>query len=255
MVQPMSKQQAARQARGWTVVALAALVGVAACSDLMGNKNGEPTTLTFRSTGGARASVGVAGVAGVSLAAIPVTGNGHTVDVQQVDATFDKVKLERVHRSGEEDSDAENEQDSDSKNDEAFGASNITVALPLDSGSVSPITQEIPAGTYDELQLRARALRVRGTYDGQVFDVTVPVNAKIETKLEPPFTVTSSTDRPNITVKIEVPAWFRNADGSVVDPRRLTTDESQRQAFVKRVRASFRSFKDKDRDGVDSDSR
>ena len=225
-----------------------AVVGAAACSDVLAPGNGQGTTLTFRSS--TRAPSGSV----ASLAMIPVTGGGHTVDVQKVDVLFDQVKLERVHTGDERDSDA-NEEDSDLRNEEVFRSGPVTIALPLDGGSVSPFTQALPVGLYDELQMKARSLRLQGTYDGQTFDVTVPVDVKLETRLNPPLNIAAATDRPDITVDVNVLSWFKASDGTVIDPRLLATDGSLRSAFRSRVRSSFRAFKDKNRDGVDSDSR
>ncbi len=233
---------------GVLVVLGVAVIGVAACSDVLSPGGGQATTLSFRSS--TRASSGSI----ASLGMIPVSGGGHTVDIQKVDVLFDQVKLERVHTGDERDSDA-NEADSDLRNEEVFRSGAVTVALPLDGGSVSPFTQALPVGMYDELQMKARSLRLQGTYDGQTFDVTVPLDVKLETRLNPPLAIAASTDRPDITVDINVLSWFKRSDGTVIDPRLLVTDSSQRSEFRSRVRASFRAFKDKNRDGVDSDSR
>jgi hypothetical protein len=250
-----------RARRLWTVSALVAAGFVAtACDDSLGSGNSDETSITFRTA----TSSGVASLAGAALASIPVTGGGHTVDVQQVDLLFDRIKLERVHGrdardsgnsgNGNGDSDSDSE-DSDSRNDSPFRAGATTVSLPLSGGTVSPISQLIPEGTYDELQMDARYARVRGTYDGEAFDVTIPVNARIETDLDPPFSPTDALGTPNITVNVDVSSWFKNSDGSVVDPRRLATDASLRAAFRNRMRASFRALEDSNKDGRDSDSR
>jgi hypothetical protein len=242
----------------------ASAFGVGACSDVLGSDD-EVSTLSFRASSASASAL----VSDLAAAAIPVTGGGHTVDVQQVDAVFDRIKLESVRGSDRDDhdsdsdvnyqdgqdSDSENDVDSDSDNDRDFRAGATTVTLPLDGTAITPISAEIPPGRYDELQLDARYLRIRGTYDALPFDVTVPVNLKIESELEPPFEPTSAGPSPNITVNVDVASWFRNADGSVIDPRQLSTDATLRAQFRNRVRASFRSFRDTNKDGRDSDSR
>ncbi len=227
-----------------------AVAGAVACSDSLAPGQGAGTTLTFRSSTRAALS----GIAAPSFSVIPVTGGGHTVDVQKVDVLFADVKLERVHSGDEKDSDA-NEDDSDLRNEEVFKTGPVTVAIPLNGGSVSPFTQTLPVGVYDEVQMKARSLRLQGTYDGQAFDVTVPVEAKLEMRLNPPLKITATTDRPDITIDINVLSWFKGRDGAAIDPRKLLTDSSLRSDFRNRVRASLKAFKDKNRDGVDSDSR
>lgn len=229
-----------------------AAVGAAACSDVLTPGRGAATTVSFRSTGST--SNALIDAAPTAFSVIPVTGGGHTVDVQTVEVAFDQVKLERVHSGDERDSDA-TEDDSDLRSEEIFKSGPVTVTLPLSGGIVSPFTQALPAGVYDELQMKARSLRLKGTYDGTAFDVTVPVEVKLETRLSPPLTISGTTDRPDITVNVNVLSWFKNRDGSALDPRVLATDGTLRSEFRSRVKASFRAFKDKDRDGVDSDSR
>lgn len=223
------------------------VVGAAACSDSLAPGSGQSTTLSFRSS--ARSSL-----LSPVLAAIPITGGGRTVDIQKVDVMFDQVKLERVKTGDDRDSDA-TEDDSDLRNEEVFRSGPVTLTLPLDGGVVSPFSQTIPAGSYDELQMKARTIRLVGTYDGQAFDVTVPLSVKLETRLNPPLTIAATTDRPDITVDVNVLSWFKDRTGTVIDPRLLATDGTVRSEFRSRVRASFRAFKDKNRDGVDSDSR
>jgi len=228
-----------------------AVLGTAACSDLLGPGEGKSTTLSFRTATSAASATALNADALASY--LLITGGGHTVDLQSVDVLIDQVKLERVHSGDEVDSDA-NEEDSDLRNEENFRTGPVTVSLPLEGGVVSPFTQALPFGSYDELQLKARSLRLVGTYDGQKFDVTVPIAAKLETRLNPPLVISSTTDRPDITILVNIPSWFKRADGSVIDPRVLLTDGTVRSDFRNRVRASFKAFKDKDRDGTDSDS-
>lgn len=246
----MSKQErnGVRAAGTWAVAAVAATLGLAACSDVLVGDDAGPTSISFRSATGARVNA----VGQLALAEIPVTGGGHTVDLTNVDVVFDEVTLERV--SEDDDRDSEEDSDSDGSGKARFRAGALTVALPLDGTSTTPLTQAIPMGSYDELEMDAAFVRLRGTYDGQPFDVTVPVNIEIETNFNPPFVVDSDDDRPNITVKIDWATWLRDANGTVIDPRRLATDASLRAAFRNRIRASFRALEDEDRDGDDEDS-
>lgn len=239
-------------ARMSAVALVAVALGTAACSDLLGSDS-ETATISFRALAGARASLAAAS-APAAANAIPVTAGGHTVDVQQVDLVVEKVKLERVHAAGEEDSDSESETDSDSDNDETFRDGPVTISLPITGGLVSPFSQTVPAGTYDELQMKIAFARVRGTYDGQAFDITVPVNEKLETALHPPLVVSSGVDNPNVTVNVDVLSWFQSG-GTVIDPRQLSTNASLASAFRSRVKASLRALKDNNHDGEDSDSR
>lgn len=239
-----------RAAARWSVVALVGAGALAACSDVLGSDEAGPTTISFRAVSGTGAAASTIG--GASLSVVPVTGGGHTVDLTSVDVLFDEVTLESANDV--DDGDSEEDSDSDGRGNQRFRAGATTVSLPLNGTMVTPLTQLIPAGTYDGIELDAAFVRLRGTYDGQPFDVTVPVNAEIEADFEPPFVVDSDDDRPNITVNVNVLSWFRDANGTVIDPRRLAVDANLRAAFLNRIRASFRALEDEDRDGDEQDS-
>lgn len=229
--------------------AIATVAILGACAELTGNADTRPASVSFHvPAAGAAASV--------SAALVPVTGDGHTVDVTSIDVVLSEVTFERADAVGgdadSDDSDADS--DSDGAHNEQVRVGASTVALPLTGGVVTPFTGSIPMGTYDGLELDVEFLRIRGTYDGQAFDVTLPVDAEVELDLVPPLVVSGSGDPVNVTVNVDALSWFRAADGSVVDPRRLQTDAAYRAAFVARIRASLHATEDSDRDGDEADS-
>lgn len=229
--------------------AIAAIALLGACAELIGGAGRRPASVSFHVP-----------AAGSSLAAsaslVPVTGGGHTVDVTSIDVVLSEVTFERADATGgdadSDDSDADS--DSDGAHNEQVRVGASTVALPLAGGVVTPFTGTIPNGTYDGLELDVEFLRIRGTYDGQAFDVTLPVNAEVELDIVPPLVVSGNGDPVNVTVNVDALSWFRTADGAVVDPRRLQTDATYRAAFIARIRASLRATEDSDRDGDEADS-
>lgn len=229
--------------------AVVALVSLGACAELTGNAATRQAAVSFHVP-----------AAGSSLAAsaslVPITADGHTVDVTSIDVVLSEVTFEHAGASGgdadSDDSDADS--DSDGAHNEQVRVGASTVALPLTGGVVTPFTGSIPAGTYDGLELDVEFLRIRGTYDGQPFDVTLPVNAEVELDITPPLVVTGGGDPLNVTVNVDVLSWFRAVDGSVVDPRRLQTDAAYRAGFIARIRASLHATEDSDRDGDEADS-
>lgn len=238
-----------------TIAGLSAVAGLAllgACGDLAGTAGRQAASVSFHVPGSASTLI----AAGFSASLVPVEGGGHTVDVQSIDVVFDEVTFERANATGgdADSDDSDTDSDSDGSHNEQVRVGASTVALPLSGGLVTPFSGTIPAGTYDGLELDAAFIRVRGTYDGQAFDVTIPVDAEVELSIAPPLEVTGSGDALNVTVNIDALSWFRTADGSAVDPRRLQTDATYRAAFVSRIRASLRALEDSDRDGDESDS-
>jgi hypothetical protein len=185
---------------------------------------------------------------------IVITAGGHTIDLQSAEVVFSEVTFEGRDVDTGDDDDSDTDSDSDHSGNSKFRAGAITLALPLQGGVVTPFTGEIPIGTYRGIEMDADFLRLRGTYDGQSFDVTVPVNAELELDFNPPLAVTESSDPINVSVKIDVAAWFRDANGNAIDPRQLATNSTVRAEFRNRVRASFRAFEDSDRDADESDS-
>lgn len=238
---------------GWARLALPLVVtlGVSGCEGF-GIGAGDSANVSLSM------AVPRAGVAAssASLLAVPITGGGHTLDLQSVSVTFSEMVLERAEGGlgGDSDGDSDTDSDSDGAANERFRAGATTIDLPLDGGVVTPISQSLPVGAYEELELDVAFVRLRGTYDGQSFDVTVPVDAELEMSFDPPFEVSSEADRLNITLTIDAPSWFRNADGTLLDPRTLAGSSSAREALVRRIESSFDAFEDSDRDADDADS-
>lgn len=234
---------------GVTFVTLGAAT---ACGDLFGTgSRTRETSLSFGVTqnGALISDANRVGAEGL----IVVSSGGHTLDLQSADVVFSEVTFEGTNVDGGDDDDSDIDSDSDHHGNAKFRAGATTVALPLAGGIITPFTGQIPVGTYSRLEMDADFLRIRGTYDGQAFDVTVPVNAELELRFAPPLDVTS-TEPVNVNVNVDVASWFRDASGNVIDPRQLGTNAELRAQFRNRVRASFRAFEDGDHDGDESDS-
>jgi hypothetical protein len=224
--------------------------GAAGCGDLFGSDADlRDASLSFGVT-----ENGTLLTASANGGRIVITGGGHTVDLQSADVVFSEVTFEGVGVEPGDDDDSDADSDSDHEGNARFRAGAVTVALPLQGGLITPFSGQVPPATYRGLEMDADFVRLRGTYDGQAFDVTVPVNAELELRFVPPLEVTSSGDPVNVSVNVDVSSWFRDSSGNTIDPRRLATDATLRAEFRDRVRASFRAFEDGDRDGDESDS-
>ena len=234
-------------------VTSAMVLGALAACDSLSSNGMRDASLSFNV---APAQASQATVAGASAAGglIVVSGGGHTLDLQNADVVFSEVTFEGRDVDATDDDDSDQDSDSEHAGNSKFRAGAVTLPLPLEGGVVTPFTGQIPVGTYRGIEMDADFIRLRGTYDGQSFDVTVPVNAELELEFEPALAVTESSDPINVSVKIDVAAWLKDANGNVVDPRQLTTNATLRAEFRNRVRASFRAFEDQDRDADESDS-
>ena len=241
---PSARRTAARSAA-------AILLGLtsAACADLLGSRTRDASISFAVTQNGALVSTSTSG-----SNLIIVTGGGHTVDLQSVDVVFSEMTLEGSGSDVGDDDDSDMDSDSDREGNAKFHAGAATVSLPLEGGLITPVTGQVPVGTYSRLEMDADFVRLRGTYDGQTFDVTVPVNAELELRFSPPLAVESSSDPVNVSVTVDMAAWLRDANGTAIDPRRLATDATLRAEFRNRVRTSFRAFEDGDHDADESDS-
>ena len=232
---------------GVTAIAL----GVAACSDILTGVNRREASLSFHVTSPAASSVSSPG----TLAIVVTGNNGRTLDIQSIDVVFSEMTFEGRDIDVEDDDDSDADSDSEHEGNERFRAGATTVALPLEGGVITPFTGTIPVGTYDRLEMDAEFARIRGTVDGQAFDVTVPIDRELEIRFSPPLVVNETTTDPvNVSVNIDVASWFTTSTGAAIDPRELSTNATVREQFRERVKASFRAFEDEDRDADEDDS-
>ena len=191
-----------------------------------------------------------------NVQAVPITVGGHTLDLQNADVTFTEITLERAEGAsgGDSDGDSDSDSDSDGSSNEKLRRTGTTISLPMQGGVITPINEALPTGSYEEIEMDVSVVRLRGTFDGQAFDVTVPVNAELEIDFSPPFEVDSNDDRLNITVQIDPSLWLRRTEGSLIDPRLLASDATLRAFVANRIRQSFKAFEDSDRDADETDS-
>ena len=211
-------------------------------------------TLSFVVPGG---TVGNAAVRSAALLVDTLSGGGHVIDLQTVAVTFDRVVLERVGTDDRGDSDRDSDTegaDSDREGNERLRSGPITINLPLRGGVITPIAEAVPNGEFDQLELKIQQFRFVGTFDGQAFDVVVPLRKELDIQLEPPFVVDDNTDRLNVTIVVDALSWFRDFQGRLVDPRLINTNSSVRSFLVSRIRSAFTAFEDSDRDADDKDS-
>ncbi len=226
-------------ARG--AIALAIVVVTSSCGDLLTAGGRAPLTLSFANRTSASSFD-----FGPSTALIPITSGGHTLDLTAVMLSVSKLELETSAGVETEFGCRED------KGCSAVLAAPLDVDLKVNGGVVTVQSSVIPAGTYRSVEMKFSTVRLRGTYDTQPFDVVVPVNVEREMEFDPPITV-GGTSTKNLTIEVSTTLWLRNADGSLVDPRRLATDSALRAQVASRIRASLRAFRDNDRDDLDDD--
>ena len=86
-------------------------------------------------------------------------------------------------------------------------------------------------------------------YDGQPFEFTSSVRAKMELEFSTPLVVDAGNN--NITVDVSLGTWFTDAGGALIDPRAAAAGSVARTRIEQNIQASFHAFEDDDRDGRD----
>jgi len=189
-----------------------------------------------------------------AAAAAPITSGGHTLDLTNVSVTVSRVDLKRARTDAcaiDDDDEADDDHPQAAGSTVSCGELKVgpmTVDLPLAGGVVTVPANTIPVGSFRELDLRVSQVRLKGTYDGKAFDVTVPVHVKSEVEFATPIVVTEGKTV-DLTVNVPVGGWFLDSNGALIDPSTINANSSVLAKLKNRIAASFRAFEDHDHDG------
>lgn len=226
-----------------------AALGLVGCDEGLGPDGEVPLSVSFA----VEPRAGLAGMrAEAGLTAAAAAG---TLTLDGVSLNVEELVLEREDGDGGVDSDGDSEADSDSDHEgnEKFVVEGTMIDLPLDGGLITPLSQPVPAGFYEEIELDIQSVRLTGSVDGEAFDVLVPADLELEMEFEPPMEVTGD-ETFNITISIDPVAWLENDDGTFIDPRDLATDAALMNTVRQRMALSFEAFEDSDEDADSEDS-
>jgi hypothetical protein len=218
---------------------------------------------TSAKTSGSQLGFTTGGALGANATAVPITVGGHTLNLTAASLTVSRAELKSAASmvcAGDDDAATADRGPgsgggADGNNDASDDCDEMkigptTIDLPLDGSVVTVPADAIPAGTFQQLELRLAFIRLQGTFDGKAFDVTVATPVKGEIQFATPLVVTAGTAT-SITVTVPVGAWLTNADGSLVDPSQLNSNSALMGPFIGRVASSFHAFEDEDHDGHD----
>lgn len=225
---------------------LAAALTLAACSGSSDVGPGSASQVAFTSNSSL----------GANAAAVPVSNGGHTLDVTQATLGISRIELKRALTTACSDDEAAHDNGgNDTVHTEVEECAELkvgptTVDLPLSGGMVTLPANALPAGTFRELELRLSQVELKGTFDGQAFDVTLPVDVHGELEFSTPLEVVDGSPT-SITINVPVTDWLTNPDGSLVDPRTISTSSTLLDQVRDRIRASLHAFEDENHDGHD----
>jgi len=229
--------------------AIAGIAAFTACSDATGTRASGSSQLSF--------TTGSPATTSASAAMVPTTVGGHTLDLTGVTLVIDRAHLKRVNNdvcTGEEDEDRAAGMTGATESCAEVRVGPTLVDLPLTGALVSLPANVLPAGTFSEFEMRVSLVRLLGTFDGQAFDVTLPVNTRNEIQFSPPLVV-ADTGGTSITVNVPVNTWLVDTDGSLIDPRLLLTNQTLFAKVKAQIASSFNAFEDDDHDGHDDHDR
>ncbi len=254
------------------VIAVAAIVGLAGCSEgdsaQLGNSN-EPTVTTTLSTS---LSFGVNAAALTAGLTVQVNDAGelvledetNTLVIRSAEVVLREIELERV--DGE--CDVEPEDDC-----EDLETGPMLVALPTDGSVERQISVEVTVGTYDEVEFEIHkvggddeddafleahpefdhvSVRVQGSWNGVDFTYTSDDDAEQEIELAPPLVVEENTETVALTLSVDLATWFTDG-GTLIDPNTALDGGGNEDLVEDNIEQSFEIFEDDDEDGEHHD--
>ena len=246
-------------------LAVVPLVGLfaAACSDATGTAGKVPVSLSISTRQAAALALASAGPVSATAAA-------NVLVITKAQVVLDEIELKSSTTATCSDMEAEDHGEHEDDNDdcEEMKLDPTLVDLPVDGVTQLNVGALVPAGTYRELEFkidavesgehasaaafltahpdfRNVAVRVEGTFNGQPFVFISREDAKFELEFDPPVEITAGSS--NVTVLIDVLAWFKNASGDFVNP----ADAANAALINGNIKRSFHAFEDEDHDGED----
>jgi hypothetical protein len=243
----------------------AAAALIAACSESGGAAPSGDSQLSFNI---ATRAIAASAAAGATLAAPEsyTDGAGNVL-------TFDRVQL--VLREVELENEAQEDACEIATGDDDCAEVEIgpfLVDLPLGTpGAARAFAADVPAGTYDEVKFKIRepdddpedaafiaahpdftnvSIRAEGTYNGAAFVFVSRLEAELEIDLVPSLVVgeAATTD---LTLMVDLAAWFSTASGTLVDPGTANQGGVSQELVIQNIARSFDAFEDHDHDGSD----
>ncbi len=193
------------------------------------------------------------------------------------DIRFDRVeddRCEEEEESGGHEPDGLGPHHDDGENHdgcEHFRTGPLLVDLPLGPGVDRVFSVAVAPGIYDEVRFKVHkpdgddpddarflaqhpefagvSIRVAGSYNGVPFTFSSDLSEEQEQDLVPPLVVADSTTNVDLTLRVDIHAWFADGAGGLVDPATANHGGLNEQLVRDNIRDSFRVFRDGDHDG------
>lgn len=154
-----------------------------------------------------------------------------------------------------------------------FEAGPVLVSLPLSPGAEVEFELDVPPGTYSEIEFEIHkvenepsditflqthpefdglSIRVTGTFRGNSFLFESDLGVEQKLALTPALIVAEGIGSINVTVFVDLDAWFRDPTGGLLDPD-TGNKGGQNESLIKdNIKDSMEAFEDDDHDGGES---
>jgi len=190
-------------------------------------------------------------------------------DSSSVDAS---ARVAFSHDGGDDDG-----HDGHSDGCESFNAGPFLLDLPLGSGTAKAFAVAVDTGSYDQVRIKVHkpeddsgdardiaflaahpdfnkvSIRVTGSFNGQAFSFETDRNAEERFNLVPPLVVADSVSNIDVTIQVDVAAWFQDGSGGIIDPGTANKGGPNDNLVEHNIQNSFKAFRDENHDGHDDD--
>jgi hypothetical protein len=208
------------------------------------------------------------------VAADTLTDGENELVITKAEIVLREIELEKI-------SDDACDSLADSLNDdhdgcEKFETGPILLDLPLDGAVDQIIEIAVDTGTYDEIEFEihkvsnddpedatfrqnhpdmvGRSIRVQGSFNGQPFTFETDIDEEQEYDIIPPLVIDEMMASTNVTVRIDLDAWFRAPSGALFNPQSANKGGDNESLASENIKHSFEAFEDHDADGDDDES-
>jgi hypothetical protein len=244
------------------VMSLAALM--ASCSESTTPTVFKNVQVSFATQAAAALTANVSGVPapGALLDDTLVSGSD-TIIVMSAEIVLREIQLKRLDAA-----DCDSLVDDDGC--EEFEAGPVLVSLPLTPGAEAEFELDIPPATYSEIEFNIHkveddpsdvaflqqhpefdklSIRATGSYNGNSFLFESDLGVEQELDLVPALVVEEGAGSTNITVFVDIDAWFRDQAGGLIDPDSANEGGPNKSLVETNIKESMEAFEDDDRSG------
>jgi len=224
-----------------------------------------PVSLSVGANGGTETAASQTHTKGALVQSF-TDSEGNRLQLDRVELILQSIEFERGDAADDCD-------DGQEEGCEELEAGPILVSLPLESDAPSVVVDTtLPEGLWEEASFEVdvpssssvldgttfpsdASIRAQGTFTPaggveQDFTFLSDLSEERELEFEPPLEVTR--DEPtNVTFSVNLNAWFRRSDGTLVDPAAANGGGPIADLVEENIESSIEGFRDNDFDGED----